>query len=244
VSLWAERQYLAGRGYAVLEVWPRGSEGFGDAYRRANVQDWGPGPASDVLTLTDSVATRSGVDASRAFLAGRSYGASLAVWLLGHTDRFRAAVAQGGAYDLAAFYGESVAEATLADQFGGPPWATTPVGSLPSPQPAPLVSAGLPPPSDSARPPRAALRRSAPLTSAHRIETPLLLLHGTRDHTASSTQSLRLYRRLKTLERPVEYVRYPGVRHQFDGASPTQRVDRLVRLHEFFRRYASPAERP
>jgi dipeptidyl aminopeptidase/acylaminoacyl peptidase len=78
------------------------------------------------------------------------------------------------------------------------------------------------------------------MTGVQRIRTPLLLLHGTEDQTASSTQSLRLYRRLKTLERPVEYVRYPGVRHQFGGASPTQRVDRLVRLHEFFRRYVSP----
>ena len=240
VSLWAERQYLAGRGYAVLEVWPRGSSGYGAAYRRANVQDWGPGPAADVLTLTDSVATRSWIDASRPLLAGRAYGASLAVWLLGHTDRFRAAVAQGGVYDLSAFFGESVAETTLADQFGGPPWSTTPSDTLPRPRPRPLLAAGLGPPPDSARAPRAALRRSTPMTGVQRIRTPLLLLHGTEDQTASSTQSLRLYRRLKTLERPVEYVRYPGVRHQFGGASPTQRVDRLVRLHEFFRRYVSP----
>ena len=243
VAQWAERQYLAGRGYAVLEVWPRGSAGFGEAYRRANTQDWGPGPAGDVLTLADTVAARAGIDGSQRVLAGRSYGASLVAWLLGHTDQFRAAVAEGGVYDLRAFFGESPDGALLVDELGGVPWAASPPDSLARPERPPLLSAGLPP-SDTAVAPRAALQRGAPLASAPRIETPLLLLHGRDDSRVAPLQSRRLYRELKARGQPVEYVQYPGVGHAFSRASPRQRVDRLLRLHEFFARYVEPGRSP
>jgi len=243
-SLWFERQYLAGRGYGVLEVWPRGSVGYGTPFRQANFQDWGPGPARDVLTLTDSVAAASDVDDAQVVVAGRSYGATLVTWLLGHTDRFAAGVAQGGVYDFEPFFGESAHGSVLIDQFGGPPWSSTPPVPPPSTGTSPFLSAGLLPPRDTARSPRAALRHSDPLATAHQIEQPLLLLHGTQDHTAPPSQAQALYRRLKLLERPVEQVRYPGVGHGFSGASPPQRVDRLLRLHEFLARYVSPAPTP
>jgi dipeptidyl aminopeptidase/acylaminoacyl peptidase len=196
-----------------------------------------------VLTLVDSVAARAGIDGSQRVLAGRSYGASLVAWLLGHTDRFRAAVAQGGVYDLRAFFGESAAGAALADQFGGRPWAAAPPDSLPQAGPPPLLTAGLPPPA-RALAPRTALRRSAALTSAHRIETPLLLLHGRADAQAVPVQSRRLYRELKARGQPAEYVQYPGVGHAFSGASPRQQVDRLLRLYEFFARYVDAGRAP
>jgi dipeptidyl aminopeptidase/acylaminoacyl peptidase len=243
-SQWVERQYLAGRGYGVLEVWPRGSAGYGAAFRRANFQNWGPGPARDVLTLTDSVAAAATVDETQLVLAGRGYGASLTTWLMGHTPRFRAGVAQGGIYDLETFAGESPEGAVLFDQFGGPPWSEAPPASSPSAAASPFLTAGLLPPRDTARSPRAALRDSAPLATAHQIEQPLLLLHGAQDRTVPPSQAQALYRRLKVLERPVEQVRYPGVGHGFSGASPTQRIDRLLRLHEFFARYVPPTSSP
>jgi dipeptidyl aminopeptidase/acylaminoacyl peptidase len=240
LAAWVERQYLAGMGYGVVEVWPRGSVGYGAVYRRQNFQDWGPGPARDVVALVDAVLQRPWADASRQVLAGRSYGGLLAAWLVGHTDRFRAAVAQGGLYDLAAFFEESGAGEIVPAQFGGVPWAEAPPPSTPLPSPTPVLAAGLlPPTSDSARVPGAALRHSAPITSAHRIQTPLLLLHGAADRTVPPGQAERLYHRLKRLRRPVEYVRYPGVGHDFSAAAPGQRVDRLVRLHEFFARYVT-----
>lgn len=241
VTAWIERQYLSGQGYAVLEVWPRGSIGFGEAFRRRNFQDWGPGPAGDVLALADSVTARSWVNAGAQVVAGRSYGGTLAAWLLSHTDRFDAAVAQGGVYDLTAFYRSSDAGTVVADQFGGPPWRTAPPTHSPLFRPSPLFSAGLlPRPDTSTVAPADALSASAPLTHAHRIETPLLLLHGADDRRTGPAQAEMLYRRLLERSRPVEYVRYPDVGHGFAGATPTQQVDRLVRLREFFARYVSP----
>jgi dipeptidyl aminopeptidase/acylaminoacyl peptidase len=241
VSAWTERQYLSGQGYAVLEVWPRGSIGFGEAFRRQNFQDWGAGPAGDVLAVADSATSRSWIDADAQVLAGRSYGGTLAAWLVGRTDRFDAAVAQNGVYDLEAFFGSSDAGAVVADQFGGPPWRATPPAHSPIGHPSPLFAAGLlPPPDTTTLVPKTALSKSAPLTHAHRIDTPMLLLHGTTDQRVDPAQADMLHRRLQRRSRPVEYVRYPGVGHAFDGATPTQDIDRLARLYEFFARYTTP----
>lgn len=244
---WFERHVLAGRGYGVLEVWPRGSAGYGPSFRRRNFQDWGPGPARDVLAATDSVTNRAWVDSTQLALAGRSYGGYLTAWLLGHTDRFRAAVAQNGIYDLSAFFGEGTAWPLVPEQFGGFPWETAappPPTLLRRPAPSPLLSVGLLPPIDTTRSPRAALRRNSPMTHAHRIETPLLLLNGGGDHLVGATQGQRLYRRLQILDRPVEYVRYPRAGHDaWRAAPPAQRVDRLVRLYEFVARYTEPGGR-
>lgn len=238
LSSWAERQYLAGQGYGVLEVWPRGSGGYGDNFRRRNFQNWGPGPAQDVLTLADTIASRNWADSTQQVVSGRGYGGYLAAWLVGHTHRFQAASAQSGLYDLTAAFGTGTIDSLLYEQFGGTPWDTTPPSTTPQARATPLLSAGLLPP-DTTLAPRTALRRNSPITRVSRIETPFLLLHGTDDQTAPA-QAEMLYRRLQHLERPVEYVRYPDVGHDVETASPLQRVDRLVRLHEFFSRYVDP----
>jgi len=247
VLSWFERHYLAGQGYGVLEVWPRGSAGYGDTFRRRNFQNWGPGPGGDVLAITDSVVARDWIDPKQQGLAGRSYGGYLTAWLLGHTDRFRAAVTESGVYDLSTFFGDGRPWPLIPEQFGGFPWESTaapPPDLFIQPSSFPLFSAGLLPKMDTTMAPGPALRKNAPMTYAHRIETPLLLLHGEADHHVGPSQAKMLFRRLQILNRPVEYVQYSGVGHDFwKSAQPTQRLDRLVRLHEFFGRYMQPSGR-
>jgi dipeptidyl aminopeptidase/acylaminoacyl peptidase len=182
-------------------------------------------------------------------MAGRAYGGYLTAWLLGQTDRFQAGVAQSGVYDLPAFFGAGDSGETVVEQFGGYPWvdAPSPPPELDrSPAASPLLSVGLLPPADSATAPGRALRRNSPLTYAHTITTPLLLLHGANDQTTGPAQPDMLYRRLKISGSPTEYVRYPGVDHDFSGsATPAQRIDRLVRLYEFIARFTTPGgQRP
>jgi dipeptidyl aminopeptidase/acylaminoacyl peptidase len=248
IAAWLERQFLAGRGYGVVEVWPRGSAGYGETFRRRNFQDWGPGPGGDVLAVADSAATRAWIDSTQQALAGRAYGGYLTAWLLGQTDRFRAGVAQSGVYDLTAFFGAGEAWPVVAEQFGGYPWenaAAPPPDLLLHPAASPLLSVGLLPPADSTVAPGTALRRNSPITYAHEVATPLLLLHGANDQTTGPAQPELLYRRLKITGNPTEYVRYPGVDHDFSGsATPAQRIDRLVRLFEFIARFTTPGGRP
>jgi dipeptidyl aminopeptidase/acylaminoacyl peptidase len=72
----------------------------------------------------------------------------------------------------------------------------------------------------------------------HRIRTPLLIIHGDRDRRTGFVQSEMLYRALKQLERPVEYIRYPGGDHSLSRrGDPVQRMDRLNRIIDFFERH-------
>ena len=244
---WFERHYLAGQGYGVLEVWPRGSAGFGETFRRRNFQDWGPGPGSDVLAIADSVVARSWIDPTQQGIAGRAYGGYLTAWLVSQTDRFRAAIAQSGVYDLSTFFEDGDLWPLIPEQFGGFPWepaSPPPPDLFIQPASSPILSAGVLPEMDTTTAPRSALRKNTPMTYAHRIETPLLLVHGDADHQTGSSQAEMLFRQLQILERPVEYVQYSDAGHNFwQSARPAQRVDRLVRLHEFLARYLDPGTR-
>jgi dipeptidyl aminopeptidase/acylaminoacyl peptidase len=239
---WFERQYLAGQGLGVVEVFPRGSAGFGAAFQRANDQNWGPGPARDVRALTDTVAALSWTDSTQVALGGSGYGATLTTWLLTQTNRFDAAVALNGVYDLPALLDGGHAWRLVPQEFDGYPWdgapRLTPRDSV--------LSVGALPPDSSRKTPWTALHQNSPITYADRISTPLLVLQGSTDHRVGPSQGERLYKRLKILGRPVEYVRYPGVGHDLSTtATPTQRLDRLVRTYEFLARFLDvPAARP
>jgi dipeptidyl aminopeptidase/acylaminoacyl peptidase len=210
-STWFEMQYFAARGYAVVFSNPRGSGGYGQVFARANFRDWGEGPASDVLAAADFAAQQPFVDRQRQVVTGGSYGGYLTAWIVGHDHRFRAAIAQRGVYDLATFYGEGNAWFLLPKYWGGYPWE-------------PEI--------------RHHLDRDSPLTYVDDITTPLLIEHGDTDFRTGFVQSQILYKSLKQLGRPVEYVRYPHATHELSrSGDPQQRLDRLVRFDEFFRRY-------
>jgi dipeptidyl aminopeptidase/acylaminoacyl peptidase len=210
-STWLEMQYFAARGYVVVFSNPRGSGGYGRDFQRANFKDWGTGPASDVLAAADFTAKEPYVDRNRQVLTGGSYGGYLTAWIVGHDQRFKAAVAQRGVYDLATFFGEGNAWFLLPLYFGGFPWE---------------------------KDVRTVLDRDSPLTYVTNIKTPLLIKHGDTDFRTGFVQSQLLYKSLKQLGRPVEYARYPHATHELSrSGEPRQRLDRLVRFEEFFRRY-------
>jgi dipeptidyl aminopeptidase/acylaminoacyl peptidase len=151
------------------------------------------------------------VDKDKLVLSGGSYGGYLAAWIVGHDKRFKAAVAQRGIYDLATFFGEGSAWRLVPYHFGGYPWQ-------------PFV--------------RRLLDSQSPLSHAEHIVTPLLIEHGDNDRRTGTAQSEMLFRALKVLNRPVEYVRYPNATHELSRTGdPAQRIDRLLRFDEFFRRF-------
>ena len=210
-TTWHEMQFFAARGYAVVFSNPRGSGGYGKDFQRGNYRDWGTGPAGDVLEAASFAAKLPYVDADRQVVTGGSYGGYLTAWIVGHDHRFKAAVAQRGVYDLATFYGEGNAWFLLPLYWGGYPWEHDV---------------------------RLILDRDSPLTYVQDITTPLLIKHGDTDFRTGFVQSQLLYKSLKQLGRPVEYVRYPRATHELSrSGEPRQRLDRLVRFEEFFRRY-------
>lgn len=82
------------------------------------------------------------------------------------------------------------------------------------------------------------LIRNSPLTYVDQIRTPLLIIHGDLDLRTGVGQSEVLYRSLKILERPVEYVRYPDSGHELSrSGDPYLRMDRILRIYEFMERF-------
>jgi len=210
-TMWHEFQLLCSWGYGVVYANPRGSGGYGYAFQKGNYQNWGDGPAGDVLAAVDQVVLEEWVDQDRLVVTGGSYGGYLTAWIVGHDHRFKAAVAQRGVYDLTTFFGEGNAWRLVRWSMGGYPW--------------------------DARI-RPILQRESPFTSVNRIRTPLLIMHGSRDLRTGVSQSEMLYRALKELGRDVEYVRYPNTGHELSrSGEPHQRMDRLNRIVEFFDRH-------
>ena len=210
-SMWHEFQYFCSKGFGVVYCNPRGSGGYGLDFLRGNVEDWGTGPTGDVLTALDKAVGEGWADTSKLVVSGGSYAGYLVAWIVGHDHRFKAACAQRGVYDLATFFGEGNAWRLVPNYFGGYPWE-------------PKV--------------KAILQRESPITYVENITTPLIIFHGENDRRTGFVQGEMLYRSLKVLGRPVEYVRHPGATHELTRSGDNrQRIDQMLRTYEFFERW-------
>lgn len=210
-SMWHEFQYFASKGYGIVYSNPRGSGGYGVDFLRANVNDWGKGPMEDVLHALDETVAAGWADTSKLFLTGGSYAGYLGAYILGHDHRFKAACSQRGVYDLRTFFGEGNAWRLVPNYFGGYPW-----------QPDVLQT----------------LERESPISYVDKITTPYIIFHGENDLRTGVIQSEQLYKSLKVLGRPVEYVRHPGATHEITrSGNNRQRMDQLLRTWEFFERF-------
>ena len=210
-SMWHEFQFFCSKGYGVVYCNPRGSGGYGLDFLRANINDWGTGPTSDVLTSLDKAVAEGWADTSKLVVTGGSYAGYLVAWIVGHDHRFKAACSQRGVYDLATFFGEGNAWRLVPNYFGGYPWEAAT---------------------------KAILERESPITYVQNITTPYIIFHGENDRRTGFVQGEMLYRSLKVLDRPVEYVRHPGGTHELTrSGNNRQRIDQMLRTWEFFERY-------
>lgn len=196
--------YLASRGFLVLRPNFRGSTGYGDAFTRENVDDWGEGPFADVMSGADALIARGPADPRRLFLYGWSYGGYLANWAATHTDRLRAVASGAGVADLRMQYVLSDARRWRFDYFGGSPFS----GHLET------------------------YDRLSPITYAADARVPALFLHGQEDVRCPPAQSVMMYRALVDRGVPTQLVLYPREGHDF--AEPRHVLDRIRRVAEWF----------
>lgn len=210
-SMWHEFQYFCSKGYGVVYSNPRGSGGYGLTFMKSNVKDWGAGPASDVLTALDKTIAEGWADPEKLLITGGSYAGYLTAWIISHDKRFKAACSQRGVYDLLTFFGEGNAWRLVPNYFGGYPWE-------------PAV--------------KDILVRESPITYVHNITTPYIIFHGANDRRTGFVQGEMMYRSLKVLGRPVEYVIHPGATHEITRSGDNrQRIDQMLRTYEFFQRW-------
>ena len=104
-TFWHEFQVIAGRGYVVFFCNPRGSDGYGQAFRDASHARWGEADAGDILAGVTGLVKQGIIDEDRMAITGGSYGGYMTAWIIGHDKRFAAAVSQRGVYELVGFYG-------------------------------------------------------------------------------------------------------------------------------------------
>ncbi|MBV8363319.1 MAG: S9 family peptidase, partial [Candidatus Eremiobacteraeota bacterium] len=214
-SFFAEFQYWAGLGYNVVFSDPRGSPGFGYAFEEALVHHWGDAMFEDVSNVMDAVSKRPDVDANRLGVLGGSYGGYATLWVVSHTNRFKAAIAERAVSDVQSE--QLAADLASTNALGG------------------MYDWGMP------WEPRNAIALQSPLTYVNNVHTPLLLLHSTEDTRTPVDQTLQEFSALKILGRPVQYVEFPGENHDLSRTgAPIHRVERLHILADFMARYLHP----
>lgn len=210
-SMWHEYQFFCSKGYGVVYANPRGSGGYGINFLRGNINDWGAGPTKDVLTALDKTIAEGWADTSKLLVTGGSYAGYLVAWIIAHDQRFAAACSQRGVYDLPTFFGEGNAWRLVPNYFGGYPWEAVA---------------------------KATLERESPINYVQNIKTPYIIFHGDNDRRTGFVQSEMLYKSLKVLGRPVEYVRHPNATHELTrSGNNRQRIDQMLRTWEFFERW-------
>ncbi len=176
-------QLFAARGYAVLLPDPALSTGYGQAMIERGWDQWGGAPYDDVLALTDAAVERDDVDGQRTAIAGGSYGGYLTNWVIGHTDRFRAAVTHASLWDLQAFRGVTDDTVSWERWWGDPD-------------------------RDAEH-----YRRWSPSTHAGAIRTPTLVVHGEQDYRVPVGEGLALYTELQRRDVPSALLYLPDENH-------------------------------
>jgi dipeptidyl aminopeptidase/acylaminoacyl peptidase len=200
-ALFHEMQLMAAKGYAVAFCNPRGSAGYGQEFLSSTRGAWGESDMPDIIALTESVVALPWIDTNRLGITGGSYGGYLTNWVVGHDDRFRAAVTQRCVSSFLSFFGTSDIGTTFGvDEFGGVPWT------------------------DFEK-----LRKHSPISYVDRIATPLLILHSEQDLRCPIEQAEQMYAALAYLGQDVGFVRFPEEGHELSRAGTPSR--RLARLH-------------
>jgi len=218
-SFFHELQILAGMGFVVFYMNPRGSDGYGEGFRRAVVRDWAGMDYADLMSSLDQVIERTGyVDDKRLGVGGGSYGGYMTNWIIGQTERFAAAVSMRSISNLVSEYAQHDIVIWGLLQLGPPPW-----------------------------PDLDELWRRSPIRYVKNVRTPLLLTAGEMDLRCAMSQSEELFGALRLLGKTVELVRFPEESHDLSrGGRPDRRVERLRRIAGWYERYlgTASAERP
>jgi dipeptidyl aminopeptidase/acylaminoacyl peptidase len=175
---------FASNGYASLRPNPRGSSGYGQKFRFANIKDWGGGDYQDLMTGVDHVIGMGVADPERLGVMGWSYGGFMTSWVVTQTKRFKAASVGAAVTNLMSFIGTADIPSFIPDYFGGQPWENLEI-----------------------------YRTHSAMFNAKGVTTPTLIQHGEADERVPISQGYEFYNALKVQNVPVRMITFPRMPH-------------------------------
>jgi dipeptidyl aminopeptidase/acylaminoacyl peptidase len=173
-----------GLGYAVLGPNVRGSSGYGDDLLRGLMGDMGGGEYFDLMTGVDHVIAAGHVDPERMGAAGWSWGGVLGGWVITQTDRFKAASVGAGVSNWIGESGPGFNWDISNWHIGGKHWTN-----------------------------REEWRRRSAINFVENVTTPTLFLHGEKDQTSSTNQSMVYFDALQERGVPTRFIKFPRQKH-------------------------------
>lgn len=205
-----EMQCLAGQGCFVFYTNPRGSAGRGEAF--ADITEaFGKDDFDDLMEFTDQVLKRyPDIDPERVGICGGSYGGFMCNWMVGHTDRYRAAVSQRSISNyLTKMLNTDIGYYVNRLQIGAYPWEDF----------------------DQ-------VWAASPLNSATKVKTPLLLIQSDEDYRCWQGDAIQMFSAVKRAGTPARLVLFHGENHELSrSGKPHNRITRLKELQAWFLQY-------
>ncbi len=204
-----EMQYWASCGYIVMYCNPRGSDGYGNAFADLR-RNFGKIDYEDIMDFVDKVCADFAVDKERLGVTGGSYGGYMTNWIIGHTDRFKAAASQRSISNwismvCASDYGiDFPIEQEYADLYNC----------------------------------QEELWDMSPLKYANNAKTPTLFIHSTEDYRCPIPEGIQMYTVLKCRGVPSKLVGFIGENHELSrSGKPHHRIRRLKEISEWLFKY-------
>jgi dipeptidyl aminopeptidase/acylaminoacyl peptidase len=207
-SFAAELQLYAAAGYVVLYMNPRGSTGYGEEFANLIHHDYPDKDFEDLMSGVDAVLSRGFIDNQRLFVTGGSGGGVLTAWIVGHTDRFRAAVVVKPVINWTSF----VLTADMTNYFyrywfGELPWDN-----------------------------EQAYWKRSPLAYVGNVKTPTMLMTGEADFRTPSSEAEQFYQALKLRKVDTALVRVPNASHDI-SARPSLLIAKVAYVLAWFKNH-------
>ncbi|MFN3726355.1 MAG: prolyl oligopeptidase family serine peptidase [Allosphingosinicella sp.] len=203
-----DNQLFAAAGYAVLSVNPRGSTSYGQDFADQIHRAYPGNDYDDLMSAVDAAIAEGYADPERLFVTGGSGGGVLSSWIIGRTNRFRAAAVQKPVINMITIALVSDGPAYFARYwFGRMPWED-----------------------------HEAYWRRSPLSLVGNVQTPALVIVGAEDNRTPPSEAEQYYTALQLRGVPTALIRVPGAPHNLVGR-PSQSAARVSAILAWFERY-------
>jgi len=204
-----DNQLYAAAGYAVLYTNPRGSTSYGAEFANLIDKAYPGDDYGDLMASVDAAVAAGIADPDNLFVTGGSGGGVLTAWIVGKTNRFKAAASQKPVIDWASFVLTSDGSNYYSPYwFAKKPWED----------------------------PQGYWARS-PLSLVGNVQTPTLVVVGSEDYRTPVSESEQYYTALKLRGVPTALVKVPGASHGGIAARPSQAAAKAAAILEWFNRY-------